>query len=78
MNDLFYKELNDGGATIHINKEIVNLVGKENLLKGEIAIDEEGRLVIIPQKDLARSQDIRSKTRKLMEKYNNDLKLMKD
>lgn len=78
MKDLFCKELKDGGVDIHISKEIVSLFGKDNLLNGELAIDEEGRLVIIPQKDLAHSKNIRTRTRKLMEKYKNDLDRMSD
>lgn len=78
MKDLFCKELKDGGVDIHISKEIVSLFGKSNLLNGELAIDEEGRLVIIPQKDLVHSKNIRARTRKLMEKYKNDLDRMSD
>ena len=78
MVDLFCNEVRDGGIDIHISKEIVDLVGKENLLKGELAIDEEGRLVIIPQKDLEHSKEIRARTRELMEKYRNDLSRMND
>lgn len=72
------KNAEDGRVYIELSADLVESIGRENILRSEIQTNAQGHIVIVPFTDKKRLEATRKIAFELMQKYQYDLMLLKD